>query len=67
MPDTGFRHIVRKELRLYDNPSAGTRGPKYKNENYQNKNYLQSLLDKYNIDEQRLRAFANSGKKRNVG
>ncbi len=66
MPDTGLKSVIRKELRLYDNPSAGMRGHKFKNINYQNKNYLQGLLEKYNTNEQMLRTWANGGKKRNV-
>ena len=56
MADQGIRNDIRKALRDYDNPKGG------RNPNYLNSNYLQSVLEKYSMGEQELRALANSVK-----
>lgn len=56
MPDSGPRHEARAALREYDNPKGG------KNKNYQSKEYLQSILQQYNMTEQELRQYANEVK-----
>lgn len=54
--DVGIRAAARKDLRKYDNPENG------KNKHFQDRNYLQSLVMKYNMQEEALRAWANSVK-----
>ena len=56
MADQGIRNDIRKALRDYDNPKGG------RNPNYLNSKYLQSVLEKYSMGEDELRAFANSVK-----
>lgn len=47
------RKQARKDLRNYDNPKAG------KNINFQNKEYMLTLIMKYERDEADLRVWAN--------
>jgi hypothetical protein len=47
------REQARKDLRDYDNPKGG------KNINFQNKEYMLTLIIKYERDETQLRVWAN--------
>lgn len=61
MADSGIRAQIRKDLRDFDNPKSG------RNLNYLNKKYMFELETKYDMSEAKLRVFAVTARKRNVG
>lgn len=59
MTDTGPRALIRKDLRDYDNPKSG------RNSNYQNRDFMLGLLDKYKFaNEEAMRAYSVERKHR---
>jgi len=63
MPESGPRAQARKELRDYDNPKNG------RNKKYLNREYMDEILKKYSMTEERLREWVlektRNGKYRN--